>query len=264
MNTNTLKITAIVLLVVTTIGCEKNGTHKGIDSEINIRMVEIFDKSPRTLQMYFSTTKIYPCCNYPIDLSWKNTSNTINISFKGVIETNLCLTALGPATATIDLGALNNGTYQLNFQNGEVRYSGQLVVSSDNYTVNLSTNPAVNVTNSPLRKIPEHTIWGLVGYHKEETLPLVQSFFTALMELGATKKSFNPGYYTEFEIDKNGEIALMGNHGYWFAQAFIFHYSGNISDLDELLKQWSFEYNERMSISINTDNGERFLSWMYK
>jgi len=235
-----------------------------IDTEINIRMVEVFDKSPRTLQMSFSTKKIYPCCNYPIDLSWQKTSNSIEISFKSVIETDFCLTALGPATANIDLGTLSNGTYQLILQNGEVRYSGKLVVTSENYTVNFIANPAFNFTNSLLNKIPEHTIWGLVGYHKEETLPLVQSFFTALMELGATKKSFTPGYYTAFEIDKNGEIVLTGNHGYWFAEAFIFHYSGNSSDLDEFLRQWSYKYNKLMSIRIITDKGEQFLSWMYK
>ena len=264
MNTNILKITTMVLLALTTIGCEQNEMQEAIDSEINIRMVEVFDKSPRTLQMDFSTTEIYPCYNYPIDLSWEKSSNNIDILFKGVIKTDICLATFGPATATIDFGSLNNGKYQLNFQKGEVKYSGQLVVSSENYTVSLSANPVVNFANSPLNKTPEHTIWGLVGYHKKETLPLVQSFFTALTELGATKKSFTPGYYTEFEIDKNGEIALINNHGYWFAQAFIFHYSGNTSDLDEFLKQWSLEHNERMSIRINTYNGERFLSWMYK
>ncbi|MDR0231020.1 MAG: hypothetical protein LBI82_02755 [Dysgonamonadaceae bacterium] len=242
-----------------------NDNAVAIDTEINIRMVEVFDKSSRTLQMYFSTTKIYPCCNYPIALSWQKTSNSIEISFKSVIKTDLCLTAPGPATATIDLGALSNGTYQLNLQNEEVRYSGELVVTSENYSVNFVANPAFNFTNSRLNKIPEHTIWGLVGYHKEETLPLVQSFFTALMELGATKKSFTPGYYTGFEIDKNGDIAYPGAlWGYWFDQPFIFHYSGNTSDLDEFLKQWSFEHSERMNVTINTDKGERFLSWMYK
>ena len=259
MNANILRITAIVLLAVATIGCRKT-IEMDIDSEINIRMVEL---PSRRLQMYFSTTEIYPCMNYPIDLSCHKTSNSIEISFERVIETELCLTALGPATATIDLETLSNGTYQLNFQNGQVRCSGELVVSSDNYTVNFVANPAFNITNSPLNKVPEHTIWGLVGYHKEETSLLVQSFFIALMELGATKKTFTPGYYTAFSIDQDGDIAAVDNHGYWFAQPFIYHYSGDPSDLDEFLKQWSYEHSERMSISINTDKGEQFLSWMY-
>lgn len=228
-------------------------------------MEEVFDTSSRTFRMHFSTTEIYPCCNYPIDLSWQQRSaNVIDVIFKGVIDTNVCLAALGPATATIDFGSLSNGVYQLNFQNGEIRSSGKLVVSSDSYTVNFSANPIVRFTNSPLNKVPEHTVWGIVGYHKEETLPLVHSFFTSLINLGATKKSFMPGNYTAFEIDKNGDIVLMENHGYWFAQAFIFYYSGESSDIDKFLRNWSLQHNQEMSISINTDKGERFLSWMYK
>ena len=103
-----------------------------IDSEIVITMKE---SSLRTLQLYFSTTKIYPCCNYPIDLSWKRSSNIIDISFKGIIKTELCLTALGPATATIDLSALSNGTYRLNFQDGNLKRSGELIVSSNSYKI---------------------------------------------------------------------------------------------------------------------------------
>jgi hypothetical protein len=266
MNTNILKITAIMLLLaVTIIGCDNKNieTHQGVDSEINIRMVERFDKYPRTLQMDFWTTKIYPCFNFPIILSWQKSSNVIDITFKEVIDPGICLTALGPARAVIDLGVLSNGTYQLNFQNGKIKHSGELIVSSDSYTISFPANSAFNFTNSPLNKIPEHTIWGLVGYHTEKTLPLVQKFFTALMELGATEKSFTPGYYTAFEIDDNGDIAYWSSHGHWFAQPFIFYYAGDSSDLDEFLRQWTYKYREYMSIRIFTDSGEQFLSWMY-
>lgn len=266
MNTNILKTTVMVLLVITTIGCEKNETHKGIDSEINIRMVEVLDKSPRTLQMYFSTTKIYPCCNYPIDLSLKKSSNTFDISFKGVIETDMCLTALGPATATIDLGALSNGTYQLNFQNGSSWHSGQLVVSSDSYKVNLGSNSNFSFTNSLLNKIPENTIWGYVGYHKQETSALVQSFLDELLNLGANEKLYLPGDYREFEIDENGKIVQPGaNSGYYFARSFVFQYSGDIAKVEQLVEQYARDYGtEYMYIGVYTDKGGQILSWMYK
>ena len=238
--------------------------YKPIDSEINIRMVERFDNYPRTLQMRFGTTRIYPCVNFPIILSWQKSSNVIDVVFEYVMVTDLCLTALGPATAIIDFGTLSNGTYQLNFQNGEIRYSGELIVSSDSYTINFPANSAFNFRNSPLNKIPEHTIWGLVGYHREETAPLVQLFFAALMELGAEEKSFTPGYYTAFEIDNSGDIIRPNNHGFWFAQPFIFYFSGDSSDLDEFLRQWSYKYSEYMHVWIRTDKGEEFLSWMHR
>ena len=235
-------------------------------SGINIRMVEMFDKSPRTIQFHFFTTKIYPCSNYPIILESLQSSNSIDISFKGVMKTDLCATALGPATAHIDLGALSNGTYTLNLRSGGVRRTGTLVVSSDSYKVNLGRNSAFRFETPVLNKIPEHTIWGTIGYHRQETSSLVQSFLTALTNLGATKRSYNPGHYSAFEIDKNGNIVQPGaNSGYWFAQSFIFHYSGDITNVEELVKQYARDYGiDYMYISVYNDKGKQFLSWMYK
>jgi len=263
MNTDFLKVMTIVLMLAVAItGCDKAAeTVSKMDSEITIAMSE---SSLRTLQLYLSTTKIYPCCNYPIDLSWKKSSNTIDISVKGVIETDICLTALGPATATIDLGALSNGTYLLNFHIGNLKRSGELIVSSDSYKMNLVDNPNFRFTNTPLNKVPENTIWGIVGYHEQGSTPLAQLFLNDLMNLGAEKKKYNTGYYTEFEIDENGEYADTGVlWGYWFHKLFIFHYSGNIADVDSLVEQYARNYNEKLSIIVNTDKGERFLSWMY-
>jgi hypothetical protein len=238
-----------------------------VDSKISIRMVEISDISPRTLQFYCSTAMVYPCVNYPIYAVHQQSSNSIDISFKGVIENiGICLTAIGPATTVIDLGTLSNGTYILNLHNGDVTHTGELIVSSDSYKINFADNSDFHFTNTPLNKMPEQIIWGTVGYHKQETLPLVQSFLTGLMDLGAEKRPYNPGYYREFEIDGNGDIVQPGEgSGYYFAQSFIFNYSGDIMDIEQLVKQYARDYgNDYMYISVYTDKGEKFLSWMYK
>jgi len=269
MKIKVLKFTAFILIFAGSFfSCNKQrqGSISPIDSAINIRMVETFNISPRTVQFYCSTTKIYPCCNYPIYVVSQQSSNSIVISFKGVIENDLCLTATGPATATIDLGALSYGTYTLTLHNGNVMQTGELVVTPDSYTIHLLDNSDFDFTNAPLNRIPEHTIWGHIGYHQQETSPLVQSFITGLIDLGATKKSYNPGFYGVFEIDTNGDIVQPGDRsGYWFAQSFILHYSGNITNVEQLVKQYARDYGtEYMYISVYTDKGEQFLSWMYE
>jgi len=242
---------------------EFGGVGVSVDSDINIRMVEVFDVSPRTLQLHCSTTKIYSSGSNPIYVVCQQSSNNIDISFKGVAPIGITAD-IGPARATIDLGALSNGTYRLNLYNGDLKHTGELIVSSDNYKVNFVDQPEFRFTNSPLNKIPEQTIWGLIGYHKSETSSLVQSFFAALMDLGAEKKAYTPGYYNGFEIDKDGDITYPGAlWGYWFDQPFIFHYSGNIENVEGLVKQYARDHREHMQIRINTDKGERFLSWMY-
>lgn len=272
MNTNVkISIMALMLSVVTA-GCNNTfETKTVIDSEIVITMME---SSSQALQMYFSTTKSYSCCNYPIDLSWKKSSNTIDIVFKGVIKADLCLTAIGPATASIDLGVLNNGTYQLNFYNEQVKQSGKLIVSSEGYKTNFADNSNFRFTTMTLNKRPENTIWLAISYREEEVL---SSFLEALMNLGASEKTFSRGYYSfntryqwlysGFVVEENGDITYLpditnpggGAWGYLFIQSFVFHFTGDSTNIEQLVKQ----YKEQMEIRVYTDKGEQFLSWMY-
>ena len=258
MKTIFLNFLAFLLILSS---CSKKGeidfdsVDVNVDSKINIRMVEIYDKSPRTFQFQCFTEKIYPCVNYPIIVVSQQSSSSIDISFKGVIATDFCLASLGPASASIDLGALNIGTYNLTLHNGLFRQTGKLVVSSERYDVDFGNNPAFCFTNSILNRISEHTIWGNIGNRNQS---LVQSFITALMNVGATKKRYHPGDYREFEIDKNGDI-VQGDKDSGYS--FIFHYSGNIADVELLVKQFG---TEQTYISVYTDKGEKFLSWMLK
>ncbi|MCL2413603.1 MAG: hypothetical protein FWC98_05660 [Bacteroidales bacterium] len=265
---NLLKTTALSAILLMFAGvltsCEEIG--KGyVDSEINIRLVETYHTSPRTLQFFCYTTKIYPCINFPIMLELNQESNNINVVFKGVPEDiGICLTAIGPATTLINLGSLNIGTHRLQFQNGNTIHTGELIVTTDSYKINFPNNPDFRFTNTPLNKIPENTIWGIIGWHNEETYTLTQSFLTDLMDLGAEKKPFTPGYYTDFVIDQNHEKTTPdASWGFWFHQLFIFHYSGDINDVKQLLKQYARYHREEISIRISTDKGERFMSWMY-
>ena len=254
MMINIFKCVLIMLLLVAFVGCRGVVRYKDVDSEISIQILE---KLPsRNLLLHFSTAKIYGVCDNVIDLSWHHTPSGIDILFKGVIECGM-LTAIGPATATINLGELNPGAYPLVLRNGEEKFTGELLVFSDKYSISLGSFTAFNVINSPLNRIPDSTIWGIVGYHNEETAPLVKSFFSELMELGATKKSFNPGNYNRFEIDENGNI-INYNAGYHFNQAFIFYYAEDSSELDSFLKQWLNLYGELMRARIYTDKGEMF------
>jgi hypothetical protein len=243
-----------------------NETESGyVESEINIRMVEMYNTSPRTLWLFCYTTKIFPCINFPILFDLNQNSNEINIVFRGVPEDiGICLTAVGPARTSIDLGTLGQGTFRLNIQNGETRHAGELIVSADSYEINFPNNPDLRFTNTPLNKIPENTIWGVIGWHREETYTLAQSFLTDLMDLGAKKKPFTPGYYTGFVINQNHEKTTPDAlWGFWFHQLFIFHYSADMADVEQLIKQYARYHRDHISIRLSTDRGERFMSWMY-
>ncbi|MCL2413872.1 MAG: hypothetical protein FWC94_01275 [Bacteroidales bacterium] len=259
---------AIISLLLA--GCDKE-SNNGIDSEINITMMEDLSGA---IQLYFSTTKIYPCMNYWIDLSWKRSSNNIDVTFKGVISPGVCLRALGPATETLNLGVLNNGTYQLSFYNRDERQSGELIVSSEGYRINFANNSLVHFRNIPLNRIPENTIWVVVSYNEEN---LLLSFLEAFMELDVTEKSnVTRGYYSfenyhmlgvfsGFKAENDGSITFLPSFtncgvmlGRRFMRSFVFQNSESSANIEQLIRQ----HREQIEIRAFTDKGEQFMSWL--
>ncbi|MCL2739211.1 MAG: hypothetical protein FWE30_07170 [Bacteroidales bacterium] len=231
-------------------------------------MAEMFDKSPRTLQFYCWTERIYSYCNYVIDAEHKISSNDINIVLRGIGIPHMIMPAFGPATGSIDLGSLRHGSYRLNLTVGGLKRTGTLVVSPHSYIINFEDNADFGFINTPLHKMPEHTIWGHINYYDSETSSLAQSFLTALVDLGAEKKAYLPGYYSTFapptslKVDEDGGVSYsLGWANY--EQAFMFHYSGKTEYVADLVKQYARDYKGYMQIAIFTDKREEFLSWSY-
>jgi hypothetical protein len=234
----------------------EEGNDVNVDSKINISMVEAFTESPRTFQLNCWTERIYSGGGYRLHVAYSQSSNSIDISFKGVSEPNGGTAEPFPAAAYINFGSLNEGTYRLNLYNGNVKYTGELIVTSDSYTVNFDANSVFGFTHSSLNRIPEHTIWGHVGGQTA----LIRSFLTELTGLGAVKRLYNPGYYREFEIDQTGNIVQLNDTS---QQTFIFHYSGDIANIDRLVGKYARDYKDQWGAIVYTDKGAQFLSWTY-
>jgi len=251
-----------------------------IDSKIHIWMEEAVlregvAKGPASLLLHCSTEKMYPAL-YPIVVDYRQSSGNIVIWFLGVNTAGPAPAAIGPASATVDLGALDNGTYNLTLSNPlsnrMTTYTGVLTVSSGSYRIDLDDNPDFCFTNNPLNKTPENTIWGeIFGIGGPELPPPLQSFLDELVNLGATAGTYSPGYYYGFQIDSSGNISLPPRlvtalYSY-FDKAFIFHYSGDTAPLEQLVKKYAQYARDQgmagLEITLYTDKGERFLSWMY-
>jgi len=179
-----LKHTTILILLLCS--CKKDAHIEVIDSDIKIKMQETVDSTKRTLQFYCSTEKGYGCSNFGISKIVNQSAYNIDINFEAILINTFCLTSIGPATTTIDLGTLSNGTYNLDIKVGGKKNKGQLIVSSDNYAITLNDKKQLQVINSPLRRIPPTTVWGAIRYHFSSTATLVQTFIDSLLFLGAT------------------------------------------------------------------------------
>ena len=236
-----------------------------VDSKIHIVMTEDYKAAPRTLQFACQTERIYGTISNPIIFTKQQNGDAIDISFKGVHLSEFGFSALGPATAHIDLGELDPGNYTLNFHNGDVKQTATLTVTAESYTVEMGDNPTFGFDYKRLSRIPKNAIWGTVSYMSDITPTIADSFLDDLLALGVKSEGFAPGYYREFEIDGNGDVVQPEpyTHHPRRDRNFVFRYDGDLDRIEELIMQYmSGSEKHNLSISVYTTKGEEILSWM--
>lgn len=231
-----------------------------LENNILIEMFESLDSLERNFYLRCKTAETFPCYNYTIKTNSSKSVNSISIRFEEIIKYDMCATAIGPARHTINLGQLSNGIYDLNITVGQLKTLGKLIVTSTNYEVKLNNPKQVEFTTTILNRVPKNTIWGLIGYHEEETDTLIQDFMASLIQIGAIQQPFKPGNYNYFTIDETGQMETPANHGYWFAKPFILRYFGSTQDLKDVLLKYKPYYINTILIRVNTDKGEEFIN----
>jgi hypothetical protein len=232
-----------------------------IDSTISLDLWEELSPNQRTLQLRAATERIYGCSNFSIMYRLSVSTQLIQVDFLGIDLPPICLTALGPATATMNLGSLSNGSYQLILtSNGSVTGS-QLIVSDDFFKVINPDGIQTKFRRTELLRVPPRTIWGLIGYRNIAMHPLVQSFLDSVQNLGAQRQDFTHGYYGYFEIDQSGNITFPIMIGYPQERSFIYQYAGDPLALRDIVQSYATSARDSMQIRLYTAKGDAFYSW---
>jgi len=69
--------------------------------------------------------------NYHLSTEQSFDGTTLTIRFTGIDEPDICITATGPATTSIDLSFLSNGEYDMSIINEFVEDRGKLKVTDE-------------------------------------------------------------------------------------------------------------------------------------
>lgn len=241
--------------------CKKDGTNSTIDSSIHVTMREEHKGSTTYLKLLLATEKQYSCSNYQINCSGGTLGNTISLKISGYSKPSFCLTSIGPAVAELSLGHLEPKTYLIEIDFQGRMYSGKLKVDEGAYQLSFNKSKPFLADKPLLRRIPTSTIWGYVGYHKSGSFPKVQGFLDSLVYLGAGPANLSAGDYNEFTIDPGGQIQTPANTGYYFYQPFVMKYPGNLSLVNQLVKNYGCNLRDSMNIGLYTHTGEFYHSW---
>ncbi len=170
------------------ISCEDNDLgfkSNPIDSKIIIETREVLDLTSRRLTFFSKTEKIYPCVNFPLLTKKEVDENSLKITFTSVGETDLCLTALGPATTTIDLNSVPNGEYEIELNNASLKNKGILSVTDTDVTFIFGQKDGIDFVRENIKRVPTKTYWSTIGYHTESSSTLVDEFIQKFTDAGA-------------------------------------------------------------------------------
>lgn len=232
-----------------------------IDSKLNIVLREELTSESRNLILNCRTERIYPCFNYGIDYNVVKGAKNFKVGFSKIVMPQICLTALGPAGCSINLGSLADGQYNLELEVNDKTEIAQLVISENTYQVDHQPGLNFKFENSKLNRIPRFLIWGSVGYINDSLTSVVNTFIDSLQILGAHQVQLLPGDYWYFKIDAQGNLIPPEYHGYPSIKMFAYNFNGSLDELKEFIYSYSSRYYNKLYISLSDWRGEVIYGW---
>ncbi len=234
-----------------------------LGSDVSISLAEYLEPQERTLTFKFLTEKDFPCINYQISHAVQRMGNTISIELTGVEKADVCLDAIGPASAFIDVGNLSEGDYELIIKVGhELVNQGTLKVTSQAYHLTMEQPEGLLLENTDLLRIPDNTIWGTLKYEPEQkNKGVYQTLLSNLEAVGATEKRLDEGDYYYFDVDAAGRIQQRNNTADLWEEALLLEFNGSNDQITQVLQQMKQTFNDQISIRLYNAKGEEFKSW---
>ena len=230
-----------------------------VESEFYISPWEDLREEGRHLQFKVVSVEDKDCRNYTIANNFDLHGKNLDVSLYDIEVPDACEEGEAPAKATIDLGTLSAGVYNLSIdlKNTVFNY-GRLTLTGDSYFFDLESEDGITFLHKELLRIPNQTIWGYVSYTEEVHRNLAENFISDLSEI-TSEDNLADGYYGYFQIeDGKAPKDLDGapTAGDYFT--FSFQHTGTIDDLVSLLENHRNTNGEFIEIKIWNTLGQEF------
>ncbi len=255
----------IVFAILGLTSCEKTPKYdyQVVESDIVVKMREDLGNPIRSFELGLHTDKAYPCINYYLITNSETKTDKITVEVLGVYTPTICLTAIGPASSTIPITNIQNKSYDIEFKIGTNISTGKLICTSNEFKLQMKDLLQIKIEGPVLKRIPVNTIWGTVGYHNSSSVDKVNNFINSIKAAGATEVNLEDGNYNFFEIE-NSKIKEPTNSGYWFTKTFVYKFTGDKNLVRSVVKDYSKNFGDLMSLSVYGDMGEEFFGWILK
>lgn len=230
-----------------------------VEKEFQIELREQLGPSPRGLQVLLQTVQWQPCLNATIAQELLPAPGLIRIDIAGIELPDNCIPGSAPARDTILVGALanNNLPFEVNLKN-TISNEGTLRITDEIYALNLGAEKGLVVPFKQLRRIPDYTIWGYVGYGSPSAASIAGQFVNEIFvrSVSANLQAGNYGYFSV--APGSGNITIADSPSDLTLRPFAFRYTGNVDDLRSLAEVYRNQYGTLLQIRLVAVTGEVF------
>lgn len=230
-----------------------------VEKEFLIEMLEEPGPAPRRLAFSLRTIKLQECLDMGIRHRLFSIPGRYRLDILGLLQPSDCIPGQDYARAKSNMEMPSEGLYNFEILLGNT-ISNEGVLHADWQTINLEMETEVGIVlaNPTLRRIPESTIWGYVGFSEPALAQVAEGFVN---EVGARAGigNFVPGHYGHFVIPPGtGEIKIAESPANLPLRPFVFRFTGNPEDLRSLVAQYRQQFGSRLDIKISAISGEVF------
>jgi hypothetical protein len=266
------KLLLILSILMITISCEQENdlnqadyleyiNGNSITSDVDFFPVELFEKYNTTdtpkLKLYFLTKNAFTCINYGIAISKFLEDDKLVLRFDSITKSDLCFTAVGPATAYVDLPENINSLVLIN---GNSIDGYTLDITKEFVIINPVRKSFSYLKNTKTFRYPENTFVYECDMNKSE-INIYNNFLKILNDsLSVTVFNFDgEGYKPYGENSSHNDRQSLTKY---------FHYESELEfkKAGELLRDFVIGKNINKStsayISLRSWNNQEYLSWM--
>ncbi|HTH32581.1 MAG TPA: hypothetical protein VL946_14625 [Lacibacter sp.] len=236
-------------------------TGKSIATDINFMPDEQYINHnsnaphPPLLTLRLVTKQVFPCVNYLLKTTKFIKGNELIIRFDEVADPGVCLTAIGPAGASIDLPENINKIVLINGNKIDV-YSTD--INEEKITLTALSKSFTNALYNKTFRIPKNSFAFVCGTNTVNT-HLYQDFLTILERNTSFK---------EFKFEGEGRVPYpVVSGGHWAnhpSKFFIYSNRAEFEKLDNILNTFSsekIEKNSGVTIALYGWNNSKYYSW---
>ena len=252
----------LLSVIISSSSCRKNQDDPiiilSVDREFSLSLWENLEPSAAPLEIQLKSIEEQDCLNKTIHTSYDKTGNDLTLTIFEIVAPETCDPGNAPATGLEPIYDIEEGSYGLIIDLQEVVSNvGKLIVSEDDFRVEMNNEVGIKWQQKELSKVPETALWGYLVYDGEAQSAIAVDFINSLQEKG-TAFDRADGYFGHFTIENTEITAVHKAPTDVNTQLFIQYYDGTLETLNIIVNDFRATAPNGMELHLFDGKGKEW------